>query len=258
MNDGVGSIVGAAGSVVGRATDPGGAAGGLAVCWDRRLVAPGVDCWPGLVPDTFIIGGAFVAGGRSVEWWAGATESDLLRTLALAERAPAGAGGLLFLPFLAGERAPLWDASARGAFLGLTFEHESRHLARAVVESTGYELRLLAEAVVRAGARIDELRVCGGQARSRLWNQIKADVIGLPASVPRLPEVALMGDAICAALGAGLYPDLATASDAMVQVAEVLDPQPVTRGVYDELFSVYVAAYPALKPFFEPLARAAG
>src|SRR5207302_10481363 len=80
MNDGVGSIVGAAGSVVGRATDPGGAAGGLAVCWDRRVVAPGVDCWAGLTPNTFIIGGAFVAGGRAVDWWAASTENDLLRT----------------------------------------------------------------------------------------------------------------------------------------------------------------------------------
>lgn len=257
MNDGVGSIVGAAGSVVGRATDPGGAAGGLAVCWDQRVVAPGVDCWPGLVPDTFIIGGAFVAGGRAVDWWAASTENDLLRTLELASQAPAGAGGLLFLPFLAGERSPIWDPTARGAFLGLTFEHTPRHLARAVVESTGYELRLLAEAVLQAGPRIDELRVCGGQARSRLWNQVKADVLGLPASVPRLPEVALMGDAICAALGAGLYADLSAAGDAMVQVAEVLEPQPAHRAVYDELFGLYAAAYPALKPFFEPLARAA-
>jgi xylulokinase len=257
MNDGVGSIVGAAGSVVGRATDPGGAAGGLAVCWDQHVVAPGVDCWPGLVPDTFIIGGAFVAGGRAVEWWTNATSTNLLHTLELAAQAPPGSGGLLFLPFLAGERAPIWDPTARGAFLGLTFEHEPRHLARAVVESTGYELRLLAEAIERTGARIDELRVCGGQARSRFWNQIKADIMGLPASVPRLPEVALMGNAICAALGARLYPDLATAGEAMVQVAEVLEPQSVHRPVYDELYAVYAAAYPALKPFFDPLARAA-
>jgi xylulokinase len=256
MNDGVGSIVGAAGSQVGRATDPGGAAGGLALCWDQRVVAPGVDCWPGLVPDTFIIGGAFVAGGRAVDWWAAATHTDVLGALRLAEQASAGAGGLVFLPFLAGERAPLWDLSARGAFLGLTFEHEASHLARAVVESTGYELRLLAEAVLGAGTRIDELRVCGGQARSRLWNQIKADVTGLPASVPRLPEVALMGDAICAAIGAGLYPDLTTASEAMVQVAEILEPEPAHRAVHDELFGVYQAAYTALKPFFGPLARA--
>jgi sugar (pentulose or hexulose) kinase len=257
MNDGVGSIVGAAGSVIGRATDPGGAAGGLAVCWDQRVVAPGIDCWPGLVPDTFIIGGAFVAGGRAVDWWAAATENDLLRTLDLARQAPAGAGGLLFLPFLAGERSPIWDPTARGAFLGLTFEHAPRHLARAVVESTGYELRLLAETVLQAGPRIDELRVCGGQARSQLWNPIKADVIGLPASVPRLPEVALMGNAICAALGAGLYPDLATAGDAMVQVAQVLEPRAEHRAVYDELFGLYAAGYTALKPFFAPLAKAA-
>jgi xylulokinase len=257
MNDGVGSIVGADGNLVGRATDPGGAAGGLALCWDQRVVAPGVDCWPGLVSDSFIIGGAFVAGGRAVDWWASACGTGVLDVLRLAEQAPSGASGLVFLPFLAGERAPLWDLSARGAFLGLTFEHEAPHLARAVVESTGYELRLLAEAVVGAGTRIDELRVCGGQARSRLWNQVKADVLGLPASVPRLREVALMGDAICAALGAGLYPDLHTASQAMVQVAEVLEPDPAHRAVYDDLFSLYEPAYQALKPFFEPLARAA-
>jgi xylulokinase len=258
MNEGVGSIVGAAGSVIGRATDPGGAAGGLALCWHERVSAPGVDCWPGLVPGTHIIGGAFVAGGRAMDWWADiATQGDLLEALALAEAAPAGAGGLVCLPFLAGERSPLWDPTARGAILGLTFGHGPAHLARAVLESTAYELRLLSEAILGLGTRIDELRVCGGQAQSRLWNQIKADVTGLPASVPRLPEVALMGDAICAAIGAGLYPDVAAAGEAMVQVAEVLEPDRAHRAVYDELFGIYRDAYTALKPLFLPLGRAA-
>jgi xylulokinase len=258
MNDGVGSIVGAAGSVVGRATDPGGAAGGLALCWNERVSAPGVDCWPGLVPGTHIIGGAFVAGGRAMDWWADiATHGDLLQALALADSAPAGAGGLVCLPFLAGERSPLWDPTARGAILGLTFAHGPGHLARAVLESTAYELRLLSEAILGLDTRIDELRVCGGQAQSRLWNQIKADVTGLPTSVPRLPEVALMGDAICAALGAGLYPDLATAGEAMVQVGEVLLPNRAHRAVYDELFGIYRDAYTALKPLFLSLGRAA-
>jgi xylulokinase len=258
MNDGVGSIVGAAGSVVGRATDPGGAAGGLALCWPEPLSAPGVDCWPGLVPNTFIIGGAFVAGGRAMEWWASiGAQGNLSEALALAEGAPAGAGGLVCLPFLAGERSPLWDPTARGAILGLTFAHGPNHLARAVLESTAYELRLLSDAILSLGARIDELRVCGGQAQSRLWNQIKADVTGLPASVPRLPEVALMGDAICAAIGAGIYPDLSRAGEAMVQVGEILEPNRAHRAVYDELFGIYRDAYPALKPLFGPLGRAA-
>jgi xylulokinase len=259
MNDGHGSIVGAAGCVVGRATDPGGAAGGLALCWPEPISAPGVDCWAGLVPNTYIIGGAFVAGGRVMDWWADvATRGDLQQALTLAEAAPAGSGGLVCLPFLAGERSPLWDPTARGAILGLTFAHQPRHLARAVLESTAFELRLLSDAVLSMGTHIDELRVCGGQAQSRLWNQIKADVLGLPAAVPRITEVALMGDAICAALGAGLYPDLATAGEAMVQIGEVLEPDSAHRQVYDELFAVYRDAYPALKPLFGPLGHAAG
>jgi len=258
MNDGHGSIVGAGGSVVGRATDPGGAAGGLALCWHEPLSAPGVDCWAGLVPGTYIIGGAFVAGGRAMDWWADvSTHGDLEQALALARSAPAGAGGLVCLPFLAGERSPLWDPTARGAILGLTFAHQARHLARAVLESTAYQLRLLSEAILSLGTRIDELRVCGGQAQNRLWNQIKADVMGMPVSVPRLTEVALMGGAICAAVGAGLYPDLATAGEAMVQIGEVLEPNSAHRDVYDELFGIYRDAYPALKPLFGPLGHAA-
>jgi xylulokinase len=258
MNDGHGSIVGAAGCVIGRATDVGGTAGGLALCWPECITAPGVDCWAGLVPGTHIIGGAFVAGGRAMDWWADvATQSDLQQALALAETAPAGAGGIVCLPFLAGERSPLWDASARGAILGLTFGHQARHLARAVLEGTAFELRLLSDAILSLGPRIDELRVCGGQAQSKLWNQIKADVLGLPASVPRLTEVALMGSAICAAIGAGLYPDLAVAGEAMVQIGEVLEPNPAHRQVYDELFGVYRDAYPAIKPLFGPLGHAA-
>jgi xylulokinase len=151
----------------------------------------------------------------------------------------------------------LWDPTARGAILGLTFGHGPAHLARAVLEGTAYELRLLSEAILGLGTRIDELRVCGGQAQSRLWNQIKADVTGLPASVPRLPEVALMGDAICAALGAGLYADLASAGEAMVHLGEILEPNRAHRAVYDELFLIYRDAYTALKPLFLPLGRAA-
>jgi xylulokinase len=254
MNDGIGSIVGADGIVVGRATDPGGAAGGLAVCWPERLSGPGVDCWSGLVPGTFIIGGAFVAGGRAMDWWAAiGAHGDLQRTLELAEAAPPGAGGLVCLPFLAGERSPIWDPSASGAILGLGFQHGPAHLARAVLEGTAYELRLLADAVLATGARIDELRVCGGQAQSRLWNQVKADVLGLAASVPRLPEVALMGDAICAALGAGFYPDLVSAAAAMVEIGDVLEPDPGVRATYDGLFDVYRRGYEALEPLYQPL-----
>jgi xylulokinase len=259
MNDGIGSIVGAAGSVVGRAVDPGGSAGGFALCWDKPLTIPGVDCWPGLRSETSILGGAFVAGGRAMDWWTAILgQDDLLKTLTQAQTAPPGAAGLVFLPFLAGERSPIWDANARGAFLGLTFNHTGAHLARAIVESTGYAMRLLMDPIKEAGARIDELRVCGGQAQSGFWNQIKADITGHTVAVPRLTEVALMGDAICAALGAGLYADMFTAGEAMVGIASRLEPSPANRSIYDTLFDVYRAGYPSLKELFGPLALASG
>jgi xylulokinase len=259
MDDGNGSLVGAAGWVKGRATDVGGTAGGLALCWDAPLAAPGVDLWPAIVPGTYTLGGVFAAGGRAVDWWTGvAGGADVPATLALAEQSRAGSDGLLFVPFLAGERSPYWDASARGAFLGLTFSHGPAQLARAVVESSGYSLRLLCEAIVQAGARIEELRLCGTQARSRFWNQVKADVTGYQVQVPRVVNVALMGNAVLGAVGAGLSSDIISAGNAMVRVAETLEPQPAHHTVHDELFGVYRQAYGALKPFFEPLGRAAG
>lgn len=257
MNDGTGSMVGAAGGVVGRATDTGGHSGGLAVCWDQPLAAPGVACWPGFVPHTYLLGGAFAAAGRAVDWWAGIAGLSVPHALELASSAPPGGHGLVFLPFLVGERAPYWDPSARGAFLGLTDKHQPSDLARAVVESSGYSLRLLTDAIVNAGGRIDELRVCGAQARSRFWSQVKADVTGLTVSVPRVTEVALMGNAIFAAIGAGLYPDVDVAAEAMVRVATQLPVDARRHAVYTELFAVYGAGYAALQPFFAPLARAA-
>ncbi len=257
MDDGTGSMVGAAGGVVGRATDTGGRSGGLSLCWGQPLSVPGVVCWPNFVPGTYVVGGAFAAAGGAVDWWAAAVGATLEETLARAERAPPGGAGLVFLPFLAGERAPYWDPGARGALLGLTFAHGAEHCARAVVESSGYALRLLAERMVAAGARIDELRVAGGQAHSRLWNQCKADITGFEVLVPAVTEVALMGNAIHAAMGAGFYPDPVRAAAAMVRVAERQPPDPSHRAVYDELFGVYAAAYSALKPLAQPLAHAA-
>jgi xylulokinase len=182
---------------------------------------------------------------------------EVATALELAERAPAGADGLLFLPFLAGERSPLWDSDARGAFLGLTFAHGPSHLARALVESSGMSLRLLAEAVVAGGAPISELRVCGRQAQNRLWNQVKADVTGYEAHVPRVTEVALMGAAISAAVGAGFQPNLLAGGAEMVRIGETFTPTASHRARYDVMFETYKAAHAALAPLTANLVRAA-
>lgn len=258
LNDGIASLVGADGGVVGRAVDVGGTAGGLGLCSSVPVDVPGVDSWPGWVPGTYVVGGVFAATGGAVEWWARAGGLiDVPAALVLAEHAPAGSRGLVFQPFLAGERNPWWDTTARGSFLGLTFEHGPAEMARAVVEGSAYALRVLIERIQEGGGTVSALRVCGGPARSHFWNAVKADVLGIAVDVPRVTEVSLMGAAVAAAVGAGVYTDLRTASAAMVKVAERIAPDLHNHAVYDTLFPVYRDSYPALKPFYAPLGAAA-
>lgn len=247
MNDGIGALLGADATRVGRAIDTGGASGGLAVCWDSPLEAPGIQVWPGLRPNSWIVGGALGTSGRALEWWSTAgNQATVATTLSLAAKSPPGANGVVFLPFLAGERAPLWNHDVRGAFVGLALEHTSSDLARAVVEGSALALRLLLDAVVSAGAKVEELRVSGGPAASHLLNQAKADITGLPVAVPMVTEAALLGNAICAAVGAGIYPDLIEGAAAMVHLANTLTPRKSTQPIYQSRFASYKAAYAAL------------
>jgi xylulokinase len=256
MNDAMTSTLGSAITVPGRAADHGGSSGGLIVCSRVPVSRPGIACWPGIVPETSVIGGSFVAGGQAAEWWAGiTTDGNVSRLLALAGQAPAGSDRLTFLPFLAGERAPVWDTTARGGFLGATFAHRAPHLARAVIESSGYSLRWLLEAIESEGVPVHDIRVCGRQAGSELWNQIKADITGRAVVVPRVADASLMGGAVLAAAGAGVHSGLTDSAEAMVQTAHVVDPRAGNREVYAELFDMYREAYEALKPLYRRLAR---
>jgi len=194
--------------------------------------------------------------GKCLDWASEAIMgSQLSRKQFVQEamKAPAGAGGLIFLPYLAGERAPIWDPEARGVFFGLTLNHKREHLARAVLESVAFALRHVGEEVQEAGARIDEIRVCGGQALSGAWNQIKADVTGLPVAVPRVREAALVGAAVLAGVGAGLLPDITAGANQMVAIDALLEPNPVHQALYAGLYGVYKRLYPDLRDAFHQL-----
>jgi sugar (pentulose or hexulose) kinase len=159
---------------------------------------------------------------------------------------PPGADGLVFLPYLAGERTPIWDERARGVLFGLTERHTRGHLARAVLEGVTFSIRHVADLLRASGGVIDELRVTGGQANVMLWNRIKADVIGAPVVVPTVTEGALLGEAILAASGAERVRD-ATASASLVKVAARLEPDPATSRAYDAAYATYRELYPRLR-----------
>ncbi|MGH2513348.1 MAG: xylulokinase, partial [Candidatus Limnocylindrales bacterium] len=246
----------------GDAVDTGGTSGGFAVYANRPLAIAGSFCAPAPVPGSWVLGGAMNATGKALDWFGGlvlggSSERNAgLTTSLLAEAAvvPAGSGGLVFLPYLAGERSPIWDPDARGAFVGLTLAHTRGHLARAVIEGAALALRHVISPIMAAGADVKDLRVSGGPAQSPVWNQLKADVTGLAVAVPRVAETAVLGAAILAAVGIGAQPNLPTATRAMVAIERRLEPDPLRRATYDEVYEVYAGLYPALAGSFHRLA----
>ncbi len=255
VNDGTASMLGAGLRAPGDAVDTGGTSGGIGIYVDRPLDLPGVFAAPAPLPGRWVVGGAMAATGAAVDWLRGVmgrgwTVDDLFRDATAVEP---GAAGLVFLPYLAGERAPFVDEAARGAFVGLTLAHGRGHLARAVLEGAALALRDVAQPIVAAGAPLRELRLAGRPAPGDAWARIKADVLGVPVAIPTVGETAVVGAAILAAAGVGAVTDLEAGVAAMTSVARRLDPEPTAHARYDELFAVYRGLYPALAPAMHAL-----
>lgn len=155
-----------------------------------------------------------------------------------------GSGGLLFFPYLLGERAPLWNDYARGMFIGLGMDVKRSDLARAVFEGTAFALRHVVETVKESGGQIESLRVCGGGAKSRTWCQIKASMLHMPlylleddsGDVP-------VGDALIAGNRMGVFQNLTDAVEKIVKVKEVIQPVKEWEKAYDELYPYYIKMY---------------
>jgi xylulokinase len=244
----------------GDAMDPGGSAGGFGVYWDRALEVPGSFSTIAPLPGLFSIGGAMAATGRALDWYRVDVLGGGLSTEALIEEAGTvrpGADGVVFLPYLAGERSPLWDPEARGSFVGLTLAHRRGNLTRAILEASAFAIRHVAEGIVEAGADVRTMRVCGGPARSETWNRIKADVTGFPIEVPATLETAVAGAAILAATAVGAWPDLPSAIHGMTKVARRIEPDAARRERYDATYRAYRALHPAISPILRELAATA-
>jgi xylulokinase len=172
----------------------------------------------------------------------------------LAAQAPPGSRGLIFLPYLLGEKAVVHDPWARGAFLGIDTLHTSAHLARAVLEGIAFGLRDILGEYAKAGLAIDEIRLGGGAARSPIWNQIKADILGREVKILAVPETGCLGAAILAARTLHLLPDLPGACDAMVHIQATIQPDPHRIEIYDRGYEAFRSIYPSCKNIFPILA----
>ncbi len=208
------------------------------------------------VPDRWHFMGVMLSAAGSLRWYRDtiAPGSDYDQLLAPAADIPVGSEGLVFLPYLTGERAPYPDPNAKGAFIGLTVRHGVPHLTRAVLEGVAFGLRDSMELIKKAGlARIDQVRVSGGGARSALWRQILADVLDTELVTVNTTEGAAYGAALLAGVGAGIWQDVDAACDATIQVVDRVTPRPAETEGYEKFYEVYQKLYGTLKPTFDEL-----
>ena len=217
------------------------------------------------IPRRWHLMGVMLSAGGSLRWLrdqlgepertiaarTGADPYDLLTQEAA--QAPAGSAGLLFLPYLNGERTPYPDPEARGAFVGLTARHRRAHLVRAVLEGVSFGLRDSLELIKGLGVPLRQVRLSGGGARSPLWRQIQADIFGVELVLVNTTEGAAFGAALLAGVGAGVFRSVEEAVAQTVRVTDRVMPAPANVQRYEASYSVYRALYPALRPAFHAL-----
>jgi sugar (pentulose or hexulose) kinase len=238
---------------------------GTSMCWgtvrEGHAGSAGLITMPhvvGALDRVYTFGGALTAGAAEVWARQALWEGDAVPEPAALEQAaaalPAGSDGLLFLPYLMGERSPVWDARASAGFLGLGLRHRRTHLYRAVLEGVAFALQHNITAALAGNGGLDEeLIAVGGAARSDLWMQIIADVTGRPVLTLAEDVEATQGAAMLAARGAGLI-DEADMARGWVQPVLRATPDPKHRAAYAALYEQYVAAYPALAGVMHGLA----
>jgi xylulokinase len=209
------------------------------------------------VPGRWHVMGVMLSAGGSLRWFrdALAPGTDFAELVEEAATAPPGSDGLLFLPYLTGERTPYADPLARGAFIGLTINHERRHLIRAVLEGVAFGLRDCLELMRSIGVTVaDQIRATGGGSASSVWRQILADVMEIPIATTSTSEGAAYGAALLAAVGSGWFPTAQDACRSAVEVADTIAPSG-DSSVYGTQYDRYRALYPALAAtFHSPLA----
>ena len=220
------------------------------------IVTAGKHSTPELISAPFLPGknlfyGVTSCGGGALACLAQTMGRDADDLLAQAATGPPGSDGLLFLPYLEGERAPIWDAKASGAFIGLRTAHRAGHLARAVLEGVAFSLnQIMARVGQHAHAIKSPLVISGGASRAQLWNQIKADVLHHSVTVPENPNAGVLGAAMLAAVGAGCYKDGEAAARGMVRYSGTLGPDATRAAEYLQSARIFDQLYPALKDSF--------
>ena len=233
------AILGAGVVQPGQVCDRAGTSEGVNACTKNLIIDDRLMSYSHPVQPFWNLSGIISTTGKAIEWGCAFLNQTPDEFFNLAGTAQAGAGGLVFLPYLAGERAPVWNPAARGILKGLTLSSGQRECARAVLEGICFAIRDIVSIMEEAGADISELRVAGSLSSNDRLNQIKADITGKRIFVPQYREAELMGLAIIAACTLGKFGSFGEAARTLVRAEKVFQPDDTNASLYDELFEEY-------------------
>lgn len=204
--------------------------------------------------------GVMLSAASCLKWWVENINKEVRedpydKLLMEAEKVPPGSEGLIFLPYLLGERTPYSDPYAKGVFMGLNMLHGREHMTRAIIEGVSFGLNDSLEIVRALGIPVNEVRVSGGGARNRLWRQILADIFNVRVDIINTTEGPAYGAAILAAVGSGLFNSVDEACEQLVKVTESVYPKAENVRKYRDIYLVYNSLYPTLAQSFKELSR---
>lgn len=236
----------------GQTQEQGGQAGGMSICIDSSLAHKSLILSTHVVPGMYLLQGGSVGGGGVLKWF----RQELAKGMSFdeitaeAENIPAGAEGVVFLPYMAGERSPIWDPDAKGVFYGLGYDKTRGHMIKAVLESVAFSLEHNMRIAESVGAYADTLNAMGGAANSRFWTQIKADVTGKRFEVPMSDTATTLGAAILAGIGCGVYGSYEEAVSRTITITRVHEPDMENHEKYKKYMELYLELYDDLKGTF--------
>jgi xylulokinase len=245
----------------GQTQEQGGQAGGMSICVNKPLAHPKLILGYHVIPNTWLLQGGTVGGG-SLNWFKqelGTYETETEKRTGLnafdalvdeAAKIGDGSSGVIFLPYMAGERSPIWDKHAKGVFFGLGYDKTKGHMVRAVLEGCAYALQHNLRTAEEVGVKVDELIAMGGAANSKLWTQIKADVTGKVIKVPASDTATTLGAAILAGVGTGVYKSFKEAVSRSISITRVHEPDMKVHELYEKYYSLYLEIYEKLKDTF--------
>ena len=219
------------------------------------------------VPNTWHVMGVTQAAGFSLKWFRDNLCREEMSVAELmdvdpyvlmdkeAEKVKPGSNGLIYLPYLIGEKDPHLDSDARGVFFGLSTVHKKSDMIRSVMEGVAFSLKDCLSIIADLGVDIKEVRASGGGGKSRLWKQMQADVFGLPITTINSSEGPALGAALLAGVGTGVYKDVAEACDTAIKPVDVQQPVPRNIEVYSRFYELYGQLYRSLKKDFRDLSQ---